>query len=89
MKNRKLLGSLIDLKAPACMLTVNFVRESFQDRCCVLTANSAFIELYNSVGIIVSNEVIAKLLQCLKLSLGNCFVFRDDVCMLNMVCADQ
>lgn len=60
MKNCKFLGSLIDLKAPACMLTVNFVRESFQDGCCVLTADSAFIEYYNNVGIIVSNEVIAQ-----------------------------
>lgn len=41
------------------MLTVNFVCESFQDGCCMLTANCAFTERYDSVGRIVSNEIIA------------------------------
>lgn len=54
------MGSLIDLKAPTRMLTVNFVRESVQDGCCMLIVNCAFIEHYNSVGRIVSNEIIAQ-----------------------------
>lgn len=54
------MGSLIDLKARTHMLTVHLVHESFQDGCCMLTAKYAFIEHYNSVGRIVSHEIIAQ-----------------------------
>lgn len=60
MDNQKFVGSFIELKACTHMLTVNFVYESLQDGCFMLTANYAFIEHFNSVRRIVSNEVIAQ-----------------------------
>lgn len=54
------MDSLIDLKTPTHMLIVNFMHESFQEGCCMLMAKYAFIEHFNSVGRIVSSDVIAK-----------------------------
>lgn len=54
------MDSLIDLKTPTHMLIVNFMHESFQEGCCMLTAKYAFIEHFNSVGRIVSSDIIAK-----------------------------
>lgn len=66
MNTWKFVCSLIDLKAPAHVLMVNFVHESFQHGWCILTVKYAFIEHYNSVGRIVSNENTAQwdILNC-------------------------
>jgi len=54
------VGTLIDLKGPARLLTTNFGHESFWDERCMLMAKYAFMEHYNCVGGIALNEVIAQ-----------------------------